>query len=83
MRGDDGAVGSVLVVARDITERTRAEQQIARHARQQKAIAELGRFALETHDLDALMAEAIDDRDQHARRGRRRHPRTQRRRTAT
>ena len=46
-----GAVESVLVVARDVTERTRAGQQIARHARQQKAVAELGRFALEKHDL--------------------------------
>ena len=50
---------SVLVVARDITDRTRSEHQIARHARQQKAVAELGRFALETHDLGALMAEAV------------------------
>jgi diguanylate cyclase (GGDEF)-like protein/PAS domain S-box-containing protein len=59
VRGEDEAVESVLVVARDITERTRAERQIASHARQQKAIAELGRFALESHDLTALMAEAM------------------------
>jgi diguanylate cyclase (GGDEF)-like protein/PAS domain S-box-containing protein len=59
VRGEDEAVESVLVVARDITERTRAGQQIARHARQQKAVAELGRFALETHNLAALMAEAV------------------------
>jgi diguanylate cyclase (GGDEF)-like protein/PAS domain S-box-containing protein len=59
VRGDADAVESVLVVARDITERTHAEQTIARHARQQKAVAELGRFALETHDLAALMAEAV------------------------
>jgi diguanylate cyclase (GGDEF)-like protein/PAS domain S-box-containing protein len=59
VRGDEDAVESVLVVARDITERTHAEQQIARHARQQKAVAELGRFALETYDLPTLMAEAV------------------------
>ena len=59
VRGDADAVESVLVVARDITERTHAEQKIARHARQQKAVAELGRFALETHDLGPLMAEAV------------------------
>ncbi|MGZ5362350.1 MAG: sensor domain-containing protein [Solirubrobacterales bacterium] len=59
VRDDDDAVESVLVVARDITERTHAEQQIARHARQQKAVADLSRFALETHDLGALMAEAV------------------------
>ena len=49
----------MLVVARDVTERTRAQQQIERHARQQKAVAELGRFALESQDLGALMAEAV------------------------
>ena len=43
-------------VARDVTELTHAAQQIARHARQQKAVAELGRFALESHDLGVLMA---------------------------
>ena len=59
VRDDDDAVESVLVVARDITDRTQAEQQIARQARQQKAVAELGRFALETHDLGRLMAEAV------------------------
>ena len=59
VRGEDEGVESVLVVARDVTERTRAEQQIARHARQQKAVAELGRFALGTHDLASLMAEAV------------------------
>jgi diguanylate cyclase (GGDEF)-like protein/PAS domain S-box-containing protein len=56
---DDGTVESALVVARDITDSTRAEQQIARRARQQEAVAELGRFALESHDLDGLMIEAV------------------------
>ena len=49
----------MLVVVRDVTERTRAEQLIARRRRQQKAIADLGRFALESHDLSELMTEAV------------------------
>ena len=59
VRADDGSVESVLVVARDTTERTHAEEQIARRARQQNAVAELGRFALESHDLGELMTEAV------------------------
>jgi len=59
VRAEDGSVESALVVARDITERTRAVQQLARHARQQKAVAELGRFALQSHDLNMLMSEAV------------------------
>jgi diguanylate cyclase (GGDEF)-like protein/PAS domain S-box-containing protein len=55
---DDGSVESALVVVRDVTERTNAEQQIARRAQQQKTVAELGRFALQSHDLAELMAEA-------------------------
>jgi len=56
---DDGTVEAVLVVARDISERTHAEQQLARRARQQNAVSELGRFALESHDLGELMTEAV------------------------
>ena len=59
VRADDGTVESLLVVARDVTERTRAAQQLARRARQQNAVAALGRFALESHDLDELMTEAV------------------------
>jgi diguanylate cyclase (GGDEF)-like protein/PAS domain S-box-containing protein len=59
VRADDGTVESALVVARDITESARAEQQIARRAGQQDAVAELGRFALQSHDLSELMTEAV------------------------
>ena len=59
VRADDDTVESALVIVRDVTERTRAEQQIARSARQQTAVAELGRFALESHDLSELMARAV------------------------
>jgi diguanylate cyclase (GGDEF)-like protein/PAS domain S-box-containing protein len=53
--GDDGSIESVLVVARDVSERARAEEQVARRVQQQDAVAELGRFALESHDLGELM----------------------------
>jgi diguanylate cyclase (GGDEF)-like protein/PAS domain S-box-containing protein len=59
VRADDGTVESALVIVRDITRRTRAEAQIARRARQQTAVAELGRFALKSHDLSELMTEAV------------------------
>jgi diguanylate cyclase (GGDEF)-like protein/PAS domain S-box-containing protein len=57
--GEDGTVESVLVVARDVTARAKAEEELARRARQQKAMALLGRFALESHNLSALMNEAV------------------------
>ncbi len=60
VRGEDEAVESVLVVARDVTQRTEAQQRIAHHARQQKAVAELGRFALESHDLAAVLTAAVE-----------------------
>jgi diguanylate cyclase (GGDEF)-like protein/PAS domain S-box-containing protein len=56
---EDGSVDSALVVARDITEHTQVVQQLSHHARQQNAAAELGRFALESHDLGMLMTEAV------------------------
>jgi diguanylate cyclase (GGDEF)-like protein/PAS domain S-box-containing protein len=56
---DDGTVESVLVVARDVTERTRAEQKIARRGRQQNAVAELGRYALQSHHLGEILTEAV------------------------
>ncbi len=59
VHGDDGSVASVLVVARDTTERTHAEEQLARRARQQNAVAELGRHALESHNLTDFVAEAV------------------------
>ena len=46
VRAADDTVESLLVVARDVSERTRAAQQLARRARQQNAVAALGRFAL-------------------------------------
>jgi diguanylate cyclase (GGDEF)-like protein/PAS domain S-box-containing protein len=59
VRAADESVDSLLVVARDITERTHAARQLARRARQQNAVAALGRFALGSHDLGELMTEAV------------------------
>ncbi len=59
VRAEDGTIESLLVVARDISERTRAAQQLARLALQQAAVATLGRFALESHDLNAVLSEAV------------------------
>ncbi|MGI9097501.1 MAG: sensor domain-containing protein, partial [Solirubrobacteraceae bacterium] len=59
VRVENGSVESVLVVSSDITERTRATRQLARHALQHNAVAELGRFALQTHDLGMLMTVAV------------------------
>jgi diguanylate cyclase (GGDEF)-like protein/PAS domain S-box-containing protein len=59
VRADDGSVEAALVVASDITQRTCAARQLARHALQHNAVAELGRFALETHNLNMLMTVAV------------------------
>ncbi len=50
----------VLETARDVTERRGAQEESARHARQQESIAVLGRAALERDDLSALMREAVE-----------------------
>jgi diguanylate cyclase (GGDEF)-like protein/PAS domain S-box-containing protein len=58
VRAEDGSVEAALAVASDITDRTRAARQLARHALQHNALAELGRVALQTHDLNALTTAA-------------------------
>jgi diguanylate cyclase (GGDEF)-like protein/PAS domain S-box-containing protein len=61
VRGDeDGDVEAALVVARDVTEERRAARQLARRARQQDAVAELGRFALGSHDVQELVERALE-----------------------
>ncbi len=59
VHAEDGTIESLLVVARDVSERTRAAQHLARLALQQSAVASLGRFALESHDLNAVLHEAV------------------------
>jgi diguanylate cyclase (GGDEF)-like protein/PAS domain S-box-containing protein len=58
VRGEDGAIESALAVVSDITQHTRAAHRLARHDLQQNAVAELGRFALETHNLEMVMSVA-------------------------
>lgn len=55
---DDDDVYAMLAMSQDITERKQREQELAKRARQQQTVAELGQFALETNDLDELMDEA-------------------------
>ncbi|PSP83804.1 PAS sensor protein [Halobacteriales archaeon QS_6_64_34] len=57
VRDDDGAVFAALGMSQEITERKEYEQQLQRRIRQQEAVATLGRQALETEDLDELMAD--------------------------
>ena len=45
-------------IGRDVSQRDRREAELERRAREQRTIAELGQFALETNDLDELMDEA-------------------------
>ncbi|WP_090382873.1 sensor histidine kinase [Natronobacterium texcoconense] len=55
---DDGDVSSILAMSQDVTERKLREQELAKRARQQEAVADLGQLALETDDVDELMEEA-------------------------
>src|SRR5260221_6364168 len=55
--GTDGTAEYVVTSIIDITDRPRAEERLALRARQQTAVAELGRFSLAANDLDALFGE--------------------------
>jgi diguanylate cyclase (GGDEF)-like protein/PAS domain S-box-containing protein len=59
VRAEDGSVESALVVASDITERTMATRRLAHHLEQHNALAELSRFALDTHNVNMLMTVAV------------------------
>ncbi|GGL73238.1 hypothetical protein GCM10009039_34130 [Halocalculus aciditolerans] len=58
VRDADGNVTSGMLVVQDVTERREYQRDLERRARQQAVVAELGQTALETDDLDALMADA-------------------------
>ena len=51
--------GLHLTITRDVTERNLAERQVRERARQQAAVAELGRQALTGIDLPALMQKTV------------------------
>ena len=56
---DDGrGKAEVQCSSRDVTERRRAEQELARRLSQQSAVARLGSLALQRTDLDTLHGEA-------------------------
>jgi diguanylate cyclase (GGDEF)-like protein len=58
-RHPDGPVDEVFTLARDITERSRADAEHRRRTAQQAAVAELGVAALEGLEVGALMDEAV------------------------
>jgi PAS domain S-box-containing protein len=49
----------LAVYSRDVSERRRAEEELTSRARQQAAVAELGRLALEYGSLESIMDEAV------------------------
>jgi len=56
---EDESVETVLVVARDVTAWAVAQASLGRRARQQQAVAELGRFALGARDHTELIDRAL------------------------
>ena len=54
----DRGAPAIQVVLHDITERKRTEHEIRARVEQQAVVAELGLYALKTHDLGALMDRA-------------------------
>jgi PAS domain S-box-containing protein len=52
--------GLIYAAARNVTEQKRADQEIRIRARQQEAVAELGRWALAEPDLSAMMDETVE-----------------------
>jgi len=59
VRDHQGRLLGFAKVTRDMTDRRRGEEETAQRARQQAAVADLGLFALQTADLNALLERAI------------------------
>lgn len=57
---EEPIVGGVVVNLRDITERKKAEVQLAARLRQQATLSELGQRAMSARDLQALMDEVVE-----------------------
>ena len=56
---DDPSVGAIVSNVRDVTERKRAEEELATRARQQAAVADLGQQALATGDVPRLLDASV------------------------
>jgi PAS domain S-box-containing protein len=59
VRDHKGRLLGFAKVTRDMTEKRRAAEETAQRARQQAAVAELGLYALQTADLNALLERGI------------------------
>jgi PAS domain S-box-containing protein len=57
---ETGEVIEYLGTSVDVTERKRAEQELAGRLRQQAIVAELGQYALATPDLQVIMEKAVN-----------------------
>jgi PAS domain S-box-containing protein len=57
---ETGEVIEYLGTSVDVTERMRAEQELAGRLRQQAIVAELGQYALATPDLQVIMEKAVN-----------------------
>ena len=57
---EEGNVVSLLISDRDVTERKAHKRQLQTRIHQQRAVTELGQFALETTDLDGLFRKATE-----------------------
>jgi PAS domain S-box-containing protein len=57
---DDGEVVRGVITMTDVTERAERDRTLERRARQQRVVANLGQRALDTDDLDELMAQAAE-----------------------
>lgn len=57
---EDNAPAQLLVTIQDITDETRAELEVARRARQQAALAQIGQIALSNATLSFMFAQAAE-----------------------
>jgi hypothetical protein len=60
IRDPSGAPTGLLVISRDITARQRAADEQDRRLRQQRAVSQLGTFALEEENFEAVMQRAVE-----------------------